>query len=202
ARALKPLQIALVSIIEDSRVELLAGRRYPGLLRLWRNFHTAAPDGPKLAGPLMARLARALIDPAYKDDDPWVEKGRRLFMEAGPDWEDSEEIRRIGVLLGNDLGQMRVQFNPKTHVVQPPYRDDNLGIWDFGEQPPETADDPDVVHASARIQQTEDTSQPNQRQRNEESREEASMAARMQMVEEDAGIPITRQPEWDYIAGR
>src|SRR5690606_35193564 len=60
-KALKPIQVALVSIIEDSRVELLAGRQYPGLLRLWRGFHAAEPGGPNLAGPLMARLARALI---------------------------------------------------------------------------------------------------------------------------------------------
>ena len=40
------------------------------------------------------------------------------------------------MLLGNDLGQMRVQFNAKTYVVEPVYRDDGLGLWDFGENAP------------------------------------------------------------------
>ena len=26
---------------------------------------------------------------------------------------------------------MRVQFNPRTYVVEPAYRDDNQGLWDF-----------------------------------------------------------------------
>lgn len=35
-----------------------------------------------------------------------------------------------GNLLGNDLGQMRIQFNPRTYRVEPLYRDDNSGLWD------------------------------------------------------------------------
>jgi nitric oxide reductase NorD protein len=36
------------------------------------------------------------------------------------------------MLLGNDLGQMRIQFNAKTYVVEPVYRDDGsgpVGLW-------------------------------------------------------------------------
>lgn len=201
-RSLKPIQVAIISLLEDARVEALAGRQYPGLLRLWRRFHVAEPSGPNLAGPLMARLSRALIDPDYDDHNPWIQKARKLFKAAGPDWADPEEIRRIGVMLGNDLGQMRVQFNSKTYVVQPPYRDDNVGIWDFGPQPPETTDDPDVVHHSVRIEKTEDLDQPHQRERNEARRDEANLAGRVKLVEADSGVPVARYAEWDYASAQ
>ena len=42
--------------------------------------------------------------------------------------------RRIGSALGNDLGQMRVQFNAKDYAVQPAYRDDNIGLWQFEQE--------------------------------------------------------------------
>jgi nitric oxide reductase NorD protein len=77
---LKPLQIVLVSLIEDTRVELPAMREMPGLARLWRPYQTAQPNGLSPVTNLLARLARALIDPAYVDDHAWVAKGRNWSM--------------------------------------------------------------------------------------------------------------------------
>ncbi len=42
---LKPLQVALVNLIEDARVETLAMQRLPGLRRVWSPYHVAAADG-------------------------------------------------------------------------------------------------------------------------------------------------------------
>jgi hypothetical protein len=39
--------------------------------------------------------------------------------------------RAIGIFLGNDLGQMRLQFDVSRYLVEPPYRDDNPFLWDF-----------------------------------------------------------------------
>ncbi|MCB6179956.1 VWA domain-containing protein [Rhodobacter sp. Har01] len=204
-KTLKPLQVALVSLVEDARVEALAARQYPGLLRLWRRFHIAgeadAPAGPNLAEPLLARLARALIDPDFADDNPWIAKARRLFAEAGPDYSDPEQIRRIGMLLGNDLGQMRVQFNAKTHVVQPPYRDDNLGIWDFGPPPPDADDTVQTVLDSVRIERAETPDQPHDREREEPDPGGADRVGRLKAVAAEDGVPVARYPEWDYLAG-
>ena len=47
-RGLKPMQVALVSLIEDARVEQLAMRELPGLFRLWTPFHIARADGGHL----------------------------------------------------------------------------------------------------------------------------------------------------------
>ena len=41
--SLKPLQMALIGLVEDARVETLAMRRFPGLRRLWAPFHVAEP---------------------------------------------------------------------------------------------------------------------------------------------------------------
>jgi uncharacterized protein with von Willebrand factor type A (vWA) domain len=199
---LKPIQIALVSLIEDARVEALAGRDFPGLMRLWRSFHVAEPHSALVAEPLMARLSRALIDPDYKDDDPWVNKGKMMFFDARPKWDDPQISRTIGGLLGNDLGQMRIQFNPKSYVVEPTYRDDNLGIWEFGQPHSAPAEDADVIYDSVRIEQTEDEDRPHQRRRAEESHDQANRAARVRAVEQDTGIPLARYPEWDHAAGR
>ena len=92
--------------------------------------------GVATAPTLLARLARALFDPAYEDDDSFVAKGRPMFEGRISRLEDPAISREIGMLLGNDLGQMRIQFNAKTYVVEPVYRDDGLGLWDFATRRP------------------------------------------------------------------
>ena len=200
-RSLKPLQVVLISLIEDARVEALAGRRFPGLMRLWRSFHVAEPEGPLLALPLMARLSRALIDPTYEDPDPWVRKGRSMFNDAHANWEDPAISREIGGLLGNDLGQMRVQFNPKTFVVEPAYRDDNLGIWDMGEANAPPSEETDVIEQGVRISRTEEEPAPDQRSRTEQDEAGNARAVQLRPMAEDTGIPVARYSEWDYVTG-
>ena len=200
-RSLKPLQVAIISLIEDARVEQLAMRELPGLFRLWAPFHVAEVDGSPSVLPLLARLSRSLIDPNFVDDSPWVRKGREMFFDSRAEWQDQSMSRRIGGLLGNDLGQMRVQFNQRTYVVQPPYRDDNLGIWDFGEPNAEPSEDAETITESVRITQTEDENRPHHRKRAEEDKTEANRSARIVAVEQDVGIPVARYSEWDYLLG-
>lgn len=194
---LKPLQIVLVSLIEDARVEQLAMRRMPGLAKLWRPYHVAQASGHATAADLLARLSRALIDPSYRDDHGWIEKGRTLFTSAMADWHDQAISRRIGDLLGNDIGQMRLQFNPRTHVVEPPYRDDNMGLWDFGDQQGELTDEIEIGAESVRIEQKKrDDGKPSERI------DEASPRARPQRAVTADGVLVARYPEWDHALGR
>ena len=134
---LKPLQVAVIGLIEDARAETLAIGRFPGLRHLWAGFHEAQPGGAQTAVTLMARLARALLDPETADADGFVAKGCALFQAAPDQWHDPLFSRRLGGLLANDLGQMRLQFNVRTYVVEPAYRDDNMHLWVL----PETHDD-------------------------------------------------------------
>src|SRR5260370_30208222 len=108
-------------------------RQLPGLRKLWSPYHVAVPAGVAAAPTLLARLARALFDPSYIDDDSFVAKGRMMFEARLPRFEDPAISREIGMLFGNDLGQMRVQFNAKSYVVGPVYRDDGLRLWGFGQ---------------------------------------------------------------------
>lgn len=197
AAGLKPLQIALVSLIEDARVERLAAARMPGLAGVWRPFHVARPEGPPIAIALMARLARALADPDHADPHGWIDKGRRLFEEAAAaDIGDQGLSRRIGGLLGNDIGQMRLQFDARTYVVQPAYRDDNLGIWDFGDDAAEAPVEMEALVEGARIERRQ--SGDGRRERGDDGE---TAAGRLREAA-DGGVPVARYPEYDHVTGR
>jgi hypothetical protein len=198
--SLKPVQVALVSLIEDARVEQLAMRTYPGLRRLWLPFHVARPQGAITAPALMARLVRALIDPTYGDDNGWVRKGRDMFLAEAGRWEDPNVSRAIGGLLGNDLGQMRAQFNAKTYAVEPAYRDDNQGLWDFAPAP--TAEDADTVFDTTRFEESDEEQPDRERETEEGAAEEATNRAALVHADEEVGIPVARYPEWDFLIGR
>jgi len=205
-RDLKPIQIATISLIEDARVEHLAMRDFPGLRRVWQPFHVARATSALIAPGLFARLSRALIDPDFEDSNGWVRKGRDLFFAAAGDWENPGLSREIGGLLGNDLGQLRIQFNFRTYLVEPPYRDDNGGLWDFGD--PDTADpaDAELLFESVRIERRDrDDDQPPDRERPDDDpgeRESARRARPSRAVAADEGIPVARYPEYDYVTGR
>lgn len=201
---LKPIQIALVSLIEDARVEQLAAREFPGLRRLWLSFHIAQATGALTAPSLLARLSRALIDPDFEDVDGFVTKGRRMFYSRRDDWDDPRLSRELGNLLGNDLGQMRVQFNARTYVVEPPYRDDNLGLWDFDDDQLQETMESEQLLDSVRIeQQDEHDETPPDRTRDEleQSPESERKQASVQTIQVD-GIQVARYPEYDYVTGR
>ncbi len=199
--SLKPMQIALVSLVEDARIECLAMAQLPGLRRLWLPYHLAEAGSSLTAELLLPRLARALIDPDYRDDDAWVAKGRALFYDTRADLEDPTTSRRIGNLLGNDLGQMRVQFNARTYVVEPAYRDDNLGLWNLDPEDSEAAESLEDVIESRRLERREETDQPPQQDQQDEP-EEAPQKVNPERMPEDSGVPVARVPEWDYAAGR
>lgn len=132
AGSLKPIALALVSAIEDARVEALAIREYPGLRRLFLPFLRAAACQRDLSfASLVARLQCALLDDDHVDDHFWIHKGHDLFRKASDDLHDVEAFHQTGLMLANDLGQMRVRFSPQEYVVQPGYRDDNSFLWTY-----------------------------------------------------------------------
>jgi hypothetical protein len=133
AEALNPLQMALIAVIEDARVETLSIRRFPGLKQLWARFHSATPTLSASVGDYLNRLARALLDETYVDDDPWIAEGRMLFAQA-QDRLDSHLVSwEIGVQLAHSIGAKKIAFNPRTDLLSAPYRDDNRYFWEFEE---------------------------------------------------------------------
>ncbi|MES1981266.1 MAG: nitric oxide reductase activation protein NorD [Pseudomonadota bacterium] len=136
AEALNPLQMAVISVIEDARVETLAIRAFPGLKQLWSRLHTTQADQSNTTGDYLNRLARALLDSDYPDDDAWVAEGRKLFAEAAQS-EDRLATNamswEIGVALAHSLAQKRIAYNPRSDLLSAPYRDDNRYFWAFEE---------------------------------------------------------------------
>jgi nitric oxide reductase NorD protein len=200
-KELRPLQVVLVSLIEDARVEQLAIREFPGLRRLWLQFHVAQATESMNAPSLMARLSRTLLDPEFHDVNGWIQRARSMFYDRHDKWENPAISREIGNLIGNDLGQMRVQFNAKTYVVEPPYRDDNMGLWDFGDEDSPEFAEAEQLFDSIRIEQQEenDDAPPDQeREEQEESDDEDANRVNMELLEQD-GVPVARYPEYDYV---
>ena len=133
AKYRSPFEIALISMIEDARVEALAIRRYPGLKTLWKKFHTATPEQSETAGDYLNRLARALIDETYEDPDSWIILGRRLFAEAQDRIDSNKISQEIGLALAQAFIPKHIKFRPRHAVQTAYYRDDNYSFWDFRE---------------------------------------------------------------------
>ena len=213
--SLKPVQLALIGLVEDARVEALALRRFPGLRRLWAPYHVTQggevqaagahaggahagekqPDGAT-APALFARLSRALFDPDHHDPHGFVAKGKSLFAAA--DLADPTASRRIGGLLGNDLGQMRLQFNARAYVIEPAYRDDGLGLWDFGQQADAAPDLLDIMVEAARLRQE---AGDDGRMDPHEATDSPTARARPAAAPDQEGTVLARYPEWDRAQG-
>jgi hypothetical protein len=133
AEALNPFQMAVISVIEDARVETLSIRRFPGLKQLWSRLHTATPSMNASIGDYLNRLARALLDESYRDDDPWIAEGRLLFANARDRLDSNLTSWEIGVQLAHRLAEKKIAFNPRSDVLTAPYRDDNRYFWEFEE---------------------------------------------------------------------
>lgn len=197
---LKPMQIAITSLIEDARVEMLAAKEMPGLLRLWKTFHDISPEGVNTAPRMFERLSRALIDRDYYPTDAWVLKGKKMFFAAQENWYDPRISRVIGNLLGNDLGQLRVQFNAKDYIVEPKYRDDNNGLWAF---PDDTTQQPQSHELEVdsvdyrRLSQNEDLNPPAQNAPKQPDYENIGKAKPAELLEQDGQI-VKKFPEYDY----
>ena len=131
-QTLKPMGIAVISAIEDARVERLLKLDYPGVEGWFLEFLRRGVKPQELSfAALIGRMNLALMDTHYQDDNYWVNKARRLFETKENDLHDYGAFREIASILANDLGQMRVPFHITHYTVPESYRDDNSFLWDF-----------------------------------------------------------------------
>ena len=194
-KSLKPVQIVLISLLEDARVEQLAIAAFPGLRRLWLQCFPPLAGRDDSFAALALRLSRALLDPAYEDANSWIARAKRLYAASQASGSDPAALREVGSLLGNDIGQMRLQFNAKTYLIEPPYRDDNAGLWDSDQPPSETRIEQQDLVADASTDGAPPQQSPGERGREVAAREVASGS------EEQAAPPLARYPEWDSRIG-
>ncbi len=81
---LNPVQMFLIGLFEDARVEHLAIREFPGMKQLWSQFHAkvrevSCPTDPVVG--LLERLAYALLDENYHDDDGLIQEMAAAFRD-------------------------------------------------------------------------------------------------------------------------
>uniref|UniRef100_E6QCF0 Rubisco activation protein CbbO n=1 Tax=mine drainage metagenome TaxID=410659 RepID=E6QCF0_9ZZZZ len=128
---LTAMQVTLVGLVEDARVEAIALKQFPGLGQIWLPLHTATPASGNDAAPLMARLARALLDPEYSDEHPWVAMGRQMFSGQQDRLGSTEWARAVGLHFAAEMQQLGVVYSGSSGLPDIPYRDDNRYMWEF-----------------------------------------------------------------------
>ncbi len=184
-RSLDPWQKIMISTIEDARVEELSIRKFPGLRTLWARQHVASPRDNKTAGDYLNRLARALLDHNYRDDDPWISQARELF-HAAENLEDSWTSRHIGLELAESFHAKGIRFNIRRDLMYiPPYRDDNRTMW-IGYRKPAEIINP--LFKSKTVRRVDAEVKPSRRVRKQYKEAE---------VETDS-LSTFHYPEWNY----
>ncbi len=131
---LNPAQMFLIGLFEDARVEHLAIREFPGMKQMWAVFHgrlreVSCPMEPVVS--LLERLAYALLDQNYHDDDGLTQEFAAAFRQEFARRPDDNQLSwDLGVTLYNKLGERGAI--PSLRVLESmaiPYRDDNRYIW-------------------------------------------------------------------------
>ena len=206
---LKPIQVAIISVIEDARVELLAIEEFPGLKELWIPYHMATGEsknlnkayGPLTSRTLFSRLSRVLVDENYMDGNGWITRAKDMFFKNKTRWRDQALSRELGNLLGNDIGQMRIQFNPKDYLPDPIYRDENSGIWNFDNENTKDFEEFQTGIESYQIEKKE-TDDAEKNFENSKVIEPLAKIAPDKVSQSEEAEIISLQPEFDYKSGR
>jgi hypothetical protein len=132
---LLPVQMAVIEVFEDARVEELAIRRFPGMREAWLALHPVidVSQPPRSVGQLLDRLARALLEERAADPHPWVQQAVAAFR-AQTDLTSSQVSWNLGVDLSHSLFELDLPvYNKRTDAPSAIYRDDNRAIWQLEE---------------------------------------------------------------------
>ncbi|WP_034386839.1 nitric oxide reductase activation protein NorD [Comamonas composti] len=183
AAGLTSMGLAVVSAVEDARVELLLIAEFPGLRPWFEQALAAAPALDDLGfTAFMARLDRVLLLPGSEDRGHWPNKARQLFQQAlqKHGLQDYAAFRALASILANDLGQARVRM-PQDYAPPSPCRDDNSYLW---------------RHAKSDAEQALALPQAQQRQR------PATRQALPAPPPADLELGRFSYPEWNHVTER
>lgn len=139
AEQLNPVQMKLIELFEDARVEYCAQQDFPGIGKLWEPFFTqpaviAATDRHPVVD-CMWRLAHALLNRQYQDSLPWVQKTATAFhaqlahnsLNNQICWDFGLQVYHI-IAKDYPIPSLRVLDS-----IPIPYRDDNRFVWAYSE---------------------------------------------------------------------
>ncbi len=136
-----PFQRMAVEMFEDSRVEALAMREYPGLRALFMALHPKPAEGacdPEQVSAIRHRLAmlsRAILDDEHGYRNPDILEFARRFHEImAQGTPGTQEIADLAALFVARTRRQSDQL-PKVHFLdtEVDYRDDNRHMWRYYE---------------------------------------------------------------------
>ncbi len=139
-----PFQRVAVEVFEDSRVDYLACRKYPGLRKLFLALHpipkeedlALEEEGISVFRLRLAMVSRAILDPGYRYESEDVREFVGRFFEAMKDGESSSpDIASIALaFIARTRGQR--DLSPKIYFenTEVSYRDDNRHLWIYIEE--------------------------------------------------------------------
>jgi hypothetical protein len=137
-----PFQRMAVEFLEDSRVEYLAMREYPGLRRIFAALHPAPAEDacdPELESGVRHRLAmlsRAILDPQHPYKNPHIvefaERFHDLMRQSDSSTQHIAELAVVFVAKTRRQSDNLAKIHFKDTVVD--YRDDNRQMWKFIEE--------------------------------------------------------------------
>ncbi|MFZ3016986.1 MAG: VWA domain-containing protein [Gallionella sp.] len=170
---ISPFQRMAVEFFEDTRVEYLAMKEYPGLRRLFMALHPVPiedacdPDKQSAVRHRLAMVSRAMLDPGctYRNPDVCeiVARFRKIMVEG-----DSSTTEMVDLAI-SFIARTRRQADLSADVyfdnTEISYRDDNRHMWVFIEEGDE---------------------------------EDAFDKPEAPPQEEIKGLPPRHYPEWDY----
>jgi nitric oxide reductase NorD protein len=172
-----PFQRMAIEVFEDSRVEALAMREYPGLRKLWCALHpapqeNACPERWSAIRHRLAMLSRALLNPQHGYTNPALLKYVARFQDVMAT-DETATVDMVQLGLGY-IAETRVQSDQSARIwfadTEVSYRDDNRLMWRYIEE----GDEEDIASSPARQQQAESTEQDR--------------------------LPPRLYPEWDYTS--
>ncbi|MCK5724364.1 MAG: hypothetical protein KAI84_17660, partial [Gammaproteobacteria bacterium] len=145
---LSPFQRIAVELLEDSRVEALMMREYPGLKKYFMALHPIPVEGScdneteSCVRHRLAMLSRTILDQNHGYENPKILDAVEKFHTALKDGESSsKEMLQIAVSF---TARTRLQSDqlPKMHFenTEVDYRDDNRHMWVFIEEDDEPED--------------------------------------------------------------
>ncbi|MBP6708051.1 MAG: VWA domain-containing protein [Candidatus Accumulibacter sp.] len=136
-----PMQRMAIEIFEDSRIERLILRQYPGLHRIFLALHPTPVEGACNAAThsclrhRLAMLSRALLDPAHGYQDAALREFVERFAQTMASGEASSEA--VATLALAYVARTRRQSDQLANVhfadTVITYRDDNRHLWRFHE---------------------------------------------------------------------
>lgn len=126
----KHLSLAVISLLEDERVERLIGEEIEGMSAVFAS--RIDRDAALGIGGVETQLAKMSVCLNLRHnvyDDYWCGKALAMYDEALSSGGGFAALREAGSILANDLGQMRYRFDHTKYAVWPSYRDDNSILW-------------------------------------------------------------------------